>query len=83
MFTRRSSRKIPYRLENVDPRTFRLSINRRVWKYDRLECSQIMDEAGSPVDVVVDVSRVKRMTTAAFAQLVAMNSSLRLRGGSM
>jgi anti-anti-sigma regulatory factor len=42
-----------------------------------------MDEAGNPVDVVVDVSCVQQMTTAAFAQLVAMNSSLRLRGGCM
>jgi len=83
MFARRGPRKIPYRIENEDPRTVRLRINRRVWKFDRLECPPLINEAGNPVDVVVDVSRVHQMTTAAFAQLVAMNTSLRLHGGSM
>jgi hypothetical protein len=80
MFCSPFSKNIQYGEENTNNSTAFIRIKKSVLGYDDLENFKMMVNAVICSRVIVDLSSVKQMTTAAFAQLIVMKSLLRRIG---
>lgn len=83
MFCSTLSENLQYSIDNSNSSTWTISIKETVWQYNRLNSSELPLSAIKQMDVIIDLSGVQRMSTAAFAQLVKIKSLLQQKGRRM